>query len=367
MEQLFFIKSRAPAPIRGVSTRRDSFRESRGLPRWRAAVMILGVVAASILMAPIAAVAADAVKFKLDFSPVGYQAPFYAGVSRGIYRKHGLAVDIIPGNGSYPAILELSAGKTDFAFADTSLLALAALQGGLRNVEVVAMVFEVTPYSVLYLKNRGITKPTDLAGKTEANFQGSGVGQLFRAFARINRIDISNVKEILSAPATYLNPLVVGQADFAPSTVNQFVNLQGPTAQAGNDLGEFRFIDYGIDMYGAALLANTDTVKNRSDVVRRFVQASLESIQWAAKHPEAAIDDMLKSNPQLDRQRALGEFRVILSVSIPRAKTATNPLELGWVDADKMDHTIDLVRDSYGLKQAIAPGELYTNKFVVKP
>ena len=367
MEQRFFTRSPTPAAIRGVRARRNSFQGSGRLPRWCATVMILGVVAAAILSAPIVAVAADTVTFKLDFSPVGYQAPFYAGVSRGIYRKHGLAVDIIPGNGSYPAILELAGGKTDFAFADTSLLALAALQGGVKNVEVVAMVFEVTPYSVLYLKNKGITKATDLAGKTEANFQGSGVGQLFRAFARVNHIDISNVKVILSAPATYLNPLVVGQADFAPSTVNQFVNLEGPTAQAGNNLGQFRFIDYGIDMYGAALLANTNTVKNRGDVVRRFVQASLESIQWAAKHPDAAIDEMLKSNPQLDTQRALGELRVILSVSIPRAKTASNPLQIGGVDADKMAHTIDLVRESYGLKQAITPGELYTNKFVAKP
>jgi NitT/TauT family transport system substrate-binding protein len=366
MRRFSCILSRVRTKICGLHARRGNWPIARIIGRRRFGRMA-AVLAGLALALPTAAWSADSVTFKLDFSPVGYHAPFYAGVSRGVYQSHGLAVDIIPGNGSYPAVLDLAGGKTDFAFADTSLLALAALQGGLKNVKVVAMVFEVTPYSVLYLKNKGIAKPTDLAGKTEANFQGSGVGRIFRAFARINGVDISGVKEILTAPATYLNPLVVGQADFAPSTVNQFVNLRAAAGQEGNDLAEFRFVDYGIDMYGAALLANTDTIAKRGDVVKRFVQASLESIQWAGKNPGTAIDEMLKSNPQLNKERALEELRVILSVSIPRALKVTDPLQLGWVDADKMARTIALVREAYGLTQTVAPDELYTNEFVVKP
>ena len=308
----------------------------------------------------------DKVSFKLDFSPVGYHAPFYAGVSRGIYAKNGLTVDIIPGNGSYPAVLDVAAGKIDFAFADTSVLALAALKG-LQTAKVVAMVFEVTPYSVLYLKNKGISKPADLAGKTMANFKGSGVGQLFQAFARINGVNTSGIKEILSAPPTYLNPLVVGQADFSPSTVNQFVNLRGPAKQAGNDLGEFRFIDYGMNMYGAAVLANTKTIAEHGALVRRFVKATLESIQWAAKHPQEAVDELRKSNPQLNKDRALAEFRSILEVSIPRGASAADPMQLGWVDKKKMVHTIELVRESYGLKETIDPEVIYTDAYVAQP
>ena len=189
----------------------------------------------------------------------------------------------------------------------------------------------------------------------------------FACLLVLNDVNISGVKEILSAPATYLNPLVVGQADFSPSTVNQFVNLRDPAKQAGNDLAEFRFIDYGIDMYGAALLANTKTIDERSDIVKRFVQASLECVQWTAKNPASAIDELLKSNPQLNRERALEELRAILSVSIPRGRTVTNPLQLGWVDAEKMDHTVELVRQAYDLPQSATPTKIYVNSFVAKP
>ncbi|HET7378580.1 MAG TPA: ABC transporter substrate-binding protein [Gaiellales bacterium] len=328
-------------------------------------VLLMMVALAAGLGAP--AGAADAVKFKLDFSPVGYHAMFYSGVSRGVYERHGLSVDIIPGTGSYAAVMDMAAGKVDFAFADSSTLALAALQAGVKDVKIVGMVLEVTPYSILYLRNHGISKPADLAGKTMANFQGSGVGRLFRSFARINGVDASGIKEIISAPPTYLNPLVVGQADFSPSTVNQTVNLREPARQAGNDLAEFRFIDYGMNMHGAALIANTQTLAQRQDLARRFVRATLESVQWTAKNPEAAVDELLKSNPQLKKDRALAELRSVLTVSIPRGTAAGDPLQLGWTDAGKMARTVELVRESFDLTQHVDPATLYTNEYVTRP
>ena len=65
--------------------------------------------------------------------------------------------------------------------------------------------------------------------------------------------------------------------------------------------------------------------------------------------------------------RALAEFRSILEVSIPRAASAADPMQLGWVDKKKMMHTIELVRESYGLKETIDPEAIYTNTYVAEP
>ena len=85
------------------------------------------------------------------------------------------------------------------------------------------------------------------------------------------------------------------------------------------------------------------------------------------RNAASAVDELLKSNPQLNRERALEELRAILSVSIPRGRTATNPLQLGWVDAEKMDHTVELVRQAYDLPQSATRIKLYVNSFVAKP
>ncbi len=310
---------------------------------------------------------ADKVNLKLDFSPVGYHSMFYAAVARGTYQQHGIDVEIIPGNGSYAAVLDVAGGRIDFGFADTGALVVAALNAKVRTVKVVSMIFEVTPYSVLYLKNKGISTPQDLKGKKMADFQGSGTGKMIKVFARINGVDLSGIETLMSSPSTYLNPLVVGQADFAGSTVNQTAILIGPARQSGNELAEFTFAKYGVDIYGASIIANVKTIEQRPDLVKRFVLATLESALWTARNPDQAADYLLKTNPQIQKAKAVTDLKTILDTSIPRGKTATNPLSLGWIDGDKMKRTIDMVRAGYELSQSIDPAIVYTNDYVAKP
>lgn len=313
------------------------------------------------------AFAVDKVRFKTDFSIVEYHAPFFAGVARGIYKQHGLELEILPGAGSQVAVMDTATEKIDFAMADMSLVALAALNANVRNVKAIGAFFEVTPYTLLYLSNRGIKAPQDLNGKTMANFTGNTGGALFKIFARRTGIDPTSIKEIVSAPAAYHNPLIVGQADFAPTTVNRLPTLAGAARQAGNELAEFRFADFGLDFAGHSLLANVKTIEQRPDVVKRFVQATLESLQWSAKNPEQAVDHLIQANAYLQRAPTLAGFAAVLEACIPRGRTAGNALSLGWFENGRVQQTIDAVREAFGLTQTVEPGVLYTNAYVAKP
>jgi len=309
----------------------------------------------------------DKIRFKTDFSIVEYHAPFFAGIARGIYERHGLELEIVPGAGSQVAVMDAAAEKIDFAMADMSLVALAALNANVHNVKAIGAFFEVTPYTLLYLKNHGIKVPQDLNGKTMANFTGNTGGALFKIFARRTGIDATSIREIVSAPAAYHNPLIVGQADFAPTTVNRLPTLAGAARQAGNELAEFRFADFGLDFAGHSLLANVKTIEQRSDVVKRFVQATLESLQWSARNPEQAVDYLIQANPHLQRAPTLAGFTAVLEVCIPRGKTASTALSLGWFDNGRVQKTVDAVREAFGLTQTVEPGALYTNNYVAKP
>jgi NitT/TauT family transport system substrate-binding protein len=330
-------------------------------------MILSALLAGVVVIAVVASVsAADKVVFKTDFAPVGYHAMFYGGVASGIYKKHGLDVEILPGAGALDSVVSIAGGKVTFAFADTGGVAIAVLNGA-REPRLVANVFEVTPLCILYLKNKGIQTPQDLAGKTVSNFGGSAGQKLWKVFARLNGVDASNVKEIINTPATYLNPLVIGQADFAPTTVNQMPNLAPLAKQAGNELGEFRFPDYGMNYLGSSIITHARTIEQRPDVVKRFVQATLESVQWAARNPEQAVDHLVQANPHLKKPAMLADLNRILEVSIPRARTAANPLHLGWIDEARLQLTIDMMREAYELKTPLEPRTLYTNDFVAKP
>ena len=97
------------------------------------------------------------------------------------------------------------------------------------------------------------------------------------------------------------------------------------------------------------------------------MRATLESARWTAQNPEQAADYLVQTNPQIQKAKAVTDLKTTFDNSVPRGKTATNPLSLGWVDGAKMKRTIDMVRDAYDLSQSIDPGILYTNDYVAKP
>jgi NitT/TauT family transport system substrate-binding protein len=118
---------------------------------------------------------------------------------------------------------------------------------------------------------------------------------------------------------------------------------------------------------GSSIITHAQTIEQRPDLVKRFVEATLESVQWAARNPEAAVDFLTQANPQLKKPAMLADLKTILDVSIPRARTAARPLQLGWIDPERLRFTIDLMREAYDMKAIVDPATFYTNDYVAKP
>jgi ABC-type nitrate/sulfonate/bicarbonate transport system substrate-binding protein len=53
----------------------------------------------------------QAVTFRLDFVPEGYQAPFAYGVAAGIYRRYGIALHIVPSSSSQVTVETTAKGE----------------------------------------------------------------------------------------------------------------------------------------------------------------------------------------------------------------------------------------------------------------
>ena len=59
-----------------------------------------------------------------------------------------------------------------------------------------------------------------------------------------------------------------------------------------------RFADYGVNLISSGIIANTATLKDKPDMVRRFLRATTKAMEESEKNPEAAVDAMLKANPK---------------------------------------------------------------------
>ena len=81
----------------------------------------------------------------------------------------------------------------------------------------------------------------------------------------------------------------------------------------GIETNIIRFRDYGVDFYADTLFTTEDMIKNHPDVVKKFVKASFRGWDYAIKNLTEAVEEVLKVNPNLNREAQLG----YLQSSIP--------------------------------------------------
>ncbi|MGC9665919.1 ABC transporter substrate-binding protein [Planosporangium sp. 12N6] len=245
----------------------------------------------------------DKVTLTLNWYPYGEHAPFYYGKKQGIFAKHGIDLTIQAGQGSQKTIQATAAGQTDFGWADTPALLGAVGQG--MNVKSLGVFLQTTPSSVQFFSEKNITSPADLKGKTIASTAGDALSKTFPAFLKANGMNPGDVTLQNTDAAGKMAAVMSGKTD----ALLGFATDQGPTMQekAGKQVSYLKFAEHGLSFYSNGLLASTDTIKNKKDLVKRMVEASSEA--WAAAESDqaAAVDAMDGASQQLPSKKVLTE------------------------------------------------------------
>ena len=98
---------------------------------------------------PASAQALTPVAFQLNFTAGGYNAGFALALQEGIYKKAGLDVTIIKGQGSGVTAQLVASGKADIAYADS--LAVMQLIAKGAPMKVISTIYQSNPNAVTML------------------------------------------------------------------------------------------------------------------------------------------------------------------------------------------------------------------------
>jgi NitT/TauT family transport system substrate-binding protein len=144
-------------------------------PVRRAWIAVLSVCAVALAVGvgigitratPASAQALTPVAFQLNFTAGGYNAGFALALQEGIYKKAGLDVTIIKGQGSGVTAQLVASGKADIAYADA--LAVMQLIAKGAPMKVVSTIYQSNPNAVTMLTASGIKSIAELKGKSVA-------------------------------------------------------------------------------------------------------------------------------------------------------------------------------------------------------
>jgi NitT/TauT family transport system substrate-binding protein len=273
---------------------------------------VLGSVAAGWLAAFVAFVALatgparaqDKVVFATNWKAQAAHGGFYQALADGTYRQFGLEVTIQQGGPQVNNRPLLPAGRIDFLMTGNLLHSFDNVKNGLPVV-VVAAMFQKDPQALIAHPGQGYERFADLAKAPVVMVAKDGQFTWWQWLKARHGFRDEQLKPYNYNLGPFLaNPKAVQQGYSVAEPI--YVQNQGRFAPVVHLLA-----DHGFSTYSTVIEARTDTVRNKPDLVRRFVDAS--AIGWYRYlygDRKAANAMMRRDNPEmtedeLDRSVAL--------------------------------------------------------------
>jgi len=272
--------------------------------------------------------------FALDWKFEGPSAPYFHALDAGYFAASDLNVTISEGRGSLDAIPKVATGAFPVGFADINSLMRFLDQNPGAPVTAVMMVYDKPPFAVVGRKSLGVTAPADLEGKVLGAPPPDGAWAQFPIFAAETGIDTASVTvEPVGFPTR--EPMLA-EGNVAAITGFSFsstLNLKRLGVPA-DDISVLLMADFGVDLYGNAIIVNTDFATANPDAITGFLSAIGKGWKDAIGSPETAIAALMKRNPAADAALETERLQMAIDANVLTEFVQTNGM--GTIDAGRM-------------------------------
>ncbi len=288
------------------------------------------------------------IPFTLDWKFEGPAAPYFLALDKGYYKAEGLDVEISEGAGSLDAIPKVATGAYPFGFSDINSLMKFLDQNPGAPVTAVMMVYDKPPFAVVGRKSLGIETPKDLEGKVLGAPPPDGAWAQFPIFAAEQGLDMTKITvEPVGFPVR--EPMlaegkVAAVTGFSFTSTLSSIRLGVPE----DDLKVLLMADYGVALYGNAILVNTEFAKANPEVVTGFLRATAKGWKDAIAAPETAIDSLMTRNVAADK--ALETRRLEMAIADNVLTDYVKEHGIGAVDPARFAKAIDQTGSVYEFK-----------------
>jgi NitT/TauT family transport system substrate-binding protein len=292
---------------------------------------------AAMLSAVSAASAEDTVKLAIGQRGNWDTSVSEIGQRAGIFKKHGLNLEMVYTNGSGETQQAVISGSVDLGIAGGIMGALSAYSKG-APVRIISA--ETTGAGDLYWyvkKDSPIKSIKDANGHTIAySTHGSSTNGVVLAFVKQYKLD--KAKPVaMGGPAANITAVMTNQVDIGwaapPFGLDQLDKGDIRLIATGNDAAVFKGQTVRVN------LANANFLKAHADIVNRYMKAYRETVDFMYKDP-----------------KALKIYSDWLKITEAKAKrTRDNFFPWPAIDPDKIVGLDTIVKDAVDLKFTAKP------------
>ncbi|MGB6689981.1 MAG: ABC transporter substrate-binding protein [Terracidiphilus sp.] len=290
------------------------------------------------------------VRLQLDWYPQPEQGGFFAAQLLGYYKAEGLDVNILP-LPQYGSVAQLvTTGKADFGLGSSDQI-LEWDSSGLPLVAVSATM-QHDPQAIMVHQDSPIHDFKDLEGHTIA----AQTGATWLKYV-ISRYQLHNVREV---------PTTLSIASFLadPGYVQQIFITSEPffAKQAGAEVRTLLISSSGYDPYRVCFTTR-DFAAQQSDVVARFVRASIRGWNEYLRNPGPTNAHLLELNPALNPAQEVYTAQALRDGGFVNGGD-TSGAQTGRMIAERWNTSYAQLKALGILNGPVDPAESYSLKFI---
>jgi ABC-type nitrate/sulfonate/bicarbonate transport system substrate-binding protein len=292
----------------------------------------------------------------LDWFPNTNHSGIYLAKAKGWYAAQGIDLDVqVPSDPSASMKL-VGSGNAEIGISYQPAVEIARAQ----EVPVVSVAALLQHNTAAYASKNGknIARPKDWEGK---KFGTSGLAQIeptVRTVMKCDNADFSKV-EMVNIGQKLSPALLADQVDVVPMLPAwEGIELE----MKGNQLKYVQQRDFCVpDLYTIVFIAGEKTLAEKPEAVKRFLAATAQGYEYAARNPAEAADALLKASPELDANLVKKSQEILSTQYIADAN------RWGVQRADQWKKHADWMAENKLIAKAIDSSKAFTNDFLPTP
>jgi len=302
------------------------------------------------------------IKFQLDWRFEGPAALFLVPVAKGYFAAEKLNVTVDAGNGSGGTVTRVASGAYDMGFADlAALMEFHANNPTAPNKPVaVMMVYNNTPAAVLALKKSGIKTPADLSGKKLGAPVFDAGRKAFPIFAKAN--GVTNVAWTAMDPPLRETMLVRGDIDAITGfSFTSLLNLEARGIKA-DDVVVLPYPNYGVKLYGNAVIVSEEFLKKNPDAVKAFLRAFTKGMKDVIANPAAGIATVKARDGIINDALELRRLNLAMDATVLTADAKADTF--GAINPGRLSLMASQVSDAFATKERVKPDTVWNGGYL---
>lgn len=297
------------------------------------------------------------VTVQMDGAAVPYYAPMYVAKEQGFFKQQGLDVDFVYADAA-SIVKNVAADNVQFGFPNADAVITAKSQG--IPVKVVHTTYQRGLGATIFKKNKGITGPKDLKGRTVAvtSFGSPNYIQL-QVLLEKNGMNIKDVNTKIVGTGAIVNALVSDEVDAITFSMLRTVELKN----SGVEVDEFRSDDF-LPSFGNVVVTSDKYLAANKGAVIGFNKALNQALDYIINGKvKEAVDMSIKKYAQTAEGKQEITEKIFNDVFIPylwqsdlTKKDGYGAADLArWQTSIDTQKSFDIIKTGFKAEDLVVP------------